>query len=50
MCSAENSQKYTAHIFSLGILEQYHKQGIGHRLLEAIERYCLDNGYFLPCH
>ena len=37
--------EYTADIFNLGILEQYHKQGIGHRLLHAAEQYCVDNDY-----
>lgn len=36
---------YTADIFNLGILEQYHRQGIGRGLLEAVEQYCLDNSY-----
>jgi ribosomal protein S18 acetylase RimI-like enzyme len=36
---------YTADIFNLGVLESYHRQGIGRRLIEAAERYCLDNGY-----
>jgi ribosomal protein S18 acetylase RimI-like enzyme len=38
--------KYTADIFNLGILEQYHRQGIGRKLLHAAEQYCMDNGYF----
>ena len=37
--------KYTADIFNLGILEQYHRQGIGHKLLHSAEQYCMDNGY-----
>lgn len=37
--------QYTADIFNLGVLEQYHRQGAGRRLLEAAERYCVDNGY-----
>jgi len=38
--------QYTADIFNLGILEQYHRQGIGRKLLHAAEQYCRDNGYF----
>ncbi|MCL1912449.1 MAG: GNAT family N-acetyltransferase [Eubacteriaceae bacterium] len=37
--------QYTADIFNLGVLEQYHRNGIGRRLLEAAERYCAGNGY-----
>ena len=37
--------EYTADIFNMGILETYHRQGIGRRLLEAIEMYCKENGY-----
>ena len=36
---------YTADIFNLGVLEPYHRQGVGCRLIEAAERYCIDNGY-----
>jgi len=37
--------EFTADVFNLGVLEEYHRQGIGRQLLEAAERYCLDNGY-----
>jgi GNAT superfamily N-acetyltransferase len=37
--------QYTADIFNLGVIEQYHRQGVGRRLLEATERYCAGNGY-----
>jgi len=37
--------QYTADIFNFGVLEQYHRQGVGRQLLEAAERYCADNGY-----
>ena len=37
--------QYTADIFVLGVSEHYHRQGIGRRLIEAAERYCMDNGY-----
>ena len=36
---------YTADIYDIGVLEEYHRQGIGRRLVEAIENYCKDNGY-----
>lgn len=37
--------QYTAEIYNLGVLEHYHRQGVGSRLLDAAERYCVDNGY-----
>jgi len=37
--------KFTAEIFNIGVLEQYHRQGTGLHLLEAAERYCADNGF-----
>jgi len=37
--------KYTADIFNLGVLEQYHRQGIGRRLIEAVEEYCNDKDH-----
>jgi ribosomal protein S18 acetylase RimI-like enzyme len=37
--------QYTADIFNLGVLESYHRQGIGRSLIETAERYCVDNGY-----
>jgi len=37
--------KFTADIYNLGVLEKYHRQGIGRDLVEAIEKYCIDNGY-----
>ena len=37
--------KYTADIYNIGVLEQYHRQGVGRRLLAAAESYCIDNGY-----
>lgn len=36
---------YTADIYNLGVLREYHKMGIGHRLIEECVRYCKDNGY-----
>jgi len=37
--------QYTADIYNLGVLEQYHRQGVGRRLLEAAEEYCVKNSY-----
>ena len=37
--------EYTAEIFNLGVLEQYHRQGVGSLLLGAAEQYCVSNGY-----
>ena len=37
--------QYTADIYNIGVLEEYHRQGAGRRLVEAAERYCRDNGY-----
>ncbi|MCL2014398.1 MAG: GNAT family N-acetyltransferase [Oscillospiraceae bacterium] len=35
--------KYTADIYNMGILEQYHRRGIGRQLVESAERYCTEN-------
>ena len=37
--------QFTADIFSLGVLETYHRQGIGRRLIEAVEMYCANQNY-----
>jgi GNAT superfamily N-acetyltransferase len=37
--------EHTADIYSLGVLEEYHRRGIGSGLLAAAERYCRDGGY-----
>jgi len=37
--------EYAVEIFNVGVLEQYHRQGIGRHLLKAAERYCADNGF-----
>jgi GNAT superfamily N-acetyltransferase len=37
--------QYTADIFNLGILESYHRQGIGRLLIETVEQYCINSGY-----
>ena len=37
--------QYTADIFNLGVLEEYHRKGIGHQLLDAAECYCRNNAF-----
>ena len=37
--------QYTADIYNLGVLEPYHRQGVGRRLIEATELYCTNNAY-----
>ena len=41
----EYNNEYTADIYNLGILKEYHKQGIGTKLIEFVEQYCIDNNY-----
>lgn len=36
---------FTADIYNLGVLEQYHRQGIGQNLLNYIVQYCQGCGY-----
>ncbi len=35
--------KYTAEIYDLGVLKEYHRLGAGHLLIEACREYCLAN-------
>ena len=37
--------EHTADIFNMGVLQQYHRQGIGRSLIETVEQYCINNGY-----
>ncbi len=37
--------KYTVEILNIGVLEKFHRKGIGHRLLTASENYCRTNKY-----
>ena len=37
--------QYTAEIYNLGILREYHRSGIGHRLIEECVAYCKEQGY-----
>ena len=35
--------KYAAEICVMGVLKEYHGQGVGKKLVECCEKYCLDN-------
>lgn len=37
--------QYTAEIYNLGVLREYHRMGIGHQLMEACAQYCRENQY-----
>ena len=37
--------EYTADMYNLGVLEEYHRQGVCHAILMAVESYCKENGY-----
>lgn len=37
--------EFTAEMYNLGVLEEYHRQGVGGAMLIAVERYCRENGY-----
>lgn len=37
--------KYTADVYNLGILREYHRKGIGHRIMEECVQYCKEKGY-----
>lgn len=37
--------EYTADIYNFGVLREYHRRGIGHRLMEACVQYCKENHY-----
>ncbi len=36
---------YTADIYNFGVLREYHRMGIGHRLMMACVQYCVENDY-----
>lgn len=36
---------HTVDIYNFGILREYHRRGIGHRLMEACVEYCRAHGY-----
>ena len=44
MCLKSNN-KYTADIYVTGILKEYHRNGIGKRLVLKAEQYLRDNNY-----
>lgn len=35
--------EYTAEIYNLGVLKEFHRKGAGHLLIEACENYCIRN-------
>lgn len=37
--------EFTAEIYNMGTLEEYHRQGIGKSLIEMAEKYCFDDGF-----
>lgn len=37
--------EYTTDIYNLGILKEYHRRGIGHKLMEACTQFCKERGY-----
>jgi len=37
--------KYTADIYNIGILKQYHAKGIGHRIIEKCVDFCKDKNF-----
>lgn len=39
------NNKYTAEIYVMGVLKQYHGKGIGRQLVSLSEKYLLDNEY-----
>lgn len=44
LCIKLNNQ-YTADIYVMGILKEYHRKGIGRKLVETAEKYLIDRGY-----
>ena len=39
----KNHNLYTAEVYVMGVLEDYHRQGIGKALIYACEKYCITN-------
>ena len=37
--------EYTADIYTLGLLKEYHRMGIGHQIIEVCVEFCRENGY-----
>jgi len=41
--SIQNHNRYTSEICVMGILKEYHRQGIGKKLFSCCEKYCIEN-------
>lgn len=37
--------EYTADVYTLGVLKEYHRQGIGRQLIDACTSYCRSKGF-----
>ena len=35
---------YTSEVYVMGVLQEYHRQGVGRELVELCEKHCKDNG------
>jgi len=40
----KNHNKYTSEVCVMGVLEEYHGQGMGKKLIKSCEDYCIANG------
>lgn len=41
----QHNNEYTSNIYSTGVLEEYHKNGIGRALINKAENYLRENGF-----
>ena len=44
-CALKIHNKYTADIYNIGILEEYHSKGIGTELMNSVVKFCDKNNY-----
>ncbi len=42
--AVKNHNQYTAEVYVMGVLQEYHRMGIGKRLINICVDYCSDNG------